>query len=520
MQTGLDAARATPIMRSDMPDSARLPRWFTPALVLLAAGAWLLLTRWSDFPHFYHTDEPGKVQQIAENTRNLHHPLLLLESAALAVRAIGAEGPQEIVETGRAVSAGFTALACALLAATVARRRGAWAGLVAGTLLLLQPDVQEYSRYLKEDAALLFGVCAVFAAMARMESRPTAVSAALLGAATALALSAKYIGAIMLVPAAWVLADAARGAPRRLPLVASAILACLTVAGLVNLRLLLDPDTFRESLSRETTMVLEGHAGVTKRIPHAGFLVRLVNRGAHLLPLCLIGGVAAWRGTRPGRRTEWFLIASPLVLAVILSFSAKDSGRYFLPACAGLCAAAAVGLHALAASGWRRLTVPAFAATAALSSLRAWPYLDGFRSDARRELLTWVATELPADARLVQGRKVCLPDASGRFADGYRSTTAPVARTASYVPDLAESPAALAALGFTHVVLAGDEFERYLRTDQAPKAGREEEFARRRAFYVALESEGRLVWSRPPGKVGTHQPELRLYALPAATRAP
>ena len=504
------------MIRPDMPDSARLPRWFTPALALLAAAAWLLLTRWSDFPHFYHTDEPGKVQQIAENTRNLHHPLLLLESAALAVRAVGADGPQAIVETGRAVSAGFAALACALLAAAVARHRGAWAGLAAGTLLLLQPDVQEYSRYLKEDAALLFGVCAVFAAMARMESRPTAASAALLGAATALALSAKYVGAIMVLPAAWVLADAARGAPRRLPLVAAAIAACLAVAAIINLRLLLDPDTFRESLSRETNMVLEGHAGVTKRIPHAGFLVRLVNRGAHLLPLCVVGGIAAWRSTRSGRRTEWFLIASPLVLAIVLSFSAKDSGRYFLPACAGLCAAAAAGLHALTTSGWRRLAVPAFAAAAALSLVRAWPYLDGFRSDARRELLTWLATGLPADARLIQGRKVCLPDASGRFADGYRTTAVPVAKTASYVPDLADSPAALAALGFTHVALAGDEFERYLRTDQAPKAGKEQEFERRHAFYVALESEGHLIWSRPPGKVGTHQPELRVYALPQA----
>ena len=501
-----------------MPLSPRLPRWFPLALLLLGASAWLTLSLWNKFPYFYHTDEPGKVKQIAEGTRNLHHPLLLLESVAFAVKARGLHANQEIVETGRAISAAFAAAAVVLLSWTVARSRGPWIGLAAGLLLLTQPDIHEYSRYFKEDAALLFGVTAVFAAMQFWEQKPGPLAALLLGSAAALALSAKYIGAIMLLPAAWILIPSSSG--RSWPRIALAILALISVAALINLRLLTDPDTFRDSLSRETTLVLEGQAGVTKSIPHAGFFARLLNRSAHLLPLCLLGTLAAWRASKPGHRSEWFLIASPIVLAILLSFSAKDSGRYFLPACAGIAASAATGLAALTASPrWHRLAIPATLAALALSITRTLPYLNGFRSDARRNLLAWAAANLPADAQLIQGRKVCLPDFSGQFADGWHHTPKhlfPIDST-SYLPDLAPSPAALAAAGYSHAAIAGDEFERYLRSDQKPKSGRESEFSLRRNFYLALDSDATLLWSSPPGKVGTHQPDLRLYKLPSPT---
>jgi hypothetical protein len=505
------------MIRPVMPSHARLPRWFPLALLLLGASAWLTLSLWNDFPYFYHTDEPGKVKQIAEGTRNLHHPLLLLESVALAVKARGIYANQNIVETGRAISAAFAAAAVVLLSWTVARARGPWTGLAAGLLLLTQPDLHEYSRYFKEDAALLFGVTAVFAAIQLWEQKPGPLTALLLGTATALALSAKYIGAIMLLPAAWILIPSSRG--RSWPRTALAILALVSVAALINLRLLTDPDTFRDSLSRETTLVLEGQAGVTKSIPHAGFFARLLNRSAHLLPLCILGTLAAWRASKPGHRSEWFLIASPIALAILLSFSAKDSGRYFLPACAGIAASAATGLAALASSPrWHRLAIPATLAALALSFTRTLPYLNGFRSDARRNLLTWAAANLPPESQLIQGRKVCLPDFSGQFADGWHHTPThlfPIDST-SYLPDFAPTPAALAAAGYSHAAIAGDEFERYLRSDQKPKSGRESEFSLRRNFYLALESEATLLWSSPPGKVGTHQPELRLYQLPTS----
>jgi L-rhamnose mutarotase len=495
-----------------LPAPSNLPRWFLPALAALGLGSWLLLSLWNDFPYFYHTDEPGKVRQIAENTRNLHHPLLLLESTATAVRARGLSSPQDIVETGRSLSAAFAATAAILLAWTVAQHRGPWTGLAAGLLLILQPDVHEYSRYLKEDAALLFGVCAVFAAATQLEKLPSPRSAAWLGLATTLAISAKYAGAIMLIPA--ILCFPYQHKNRRL-LAFAALATLVTCLALVNYRILTDPATFRSSLSRETSMVLEGHAGVTKSIPHAGFFSRLLNRSAHLLPLCLAGTAAAWHTTRRHHRAEWFLACSPLALAAILAFSAKDSGRYFLPACAGIAATAALGLHQIASSRFARFTIPATAAAALLSLARSWPYLHGFQSDARRELLAWTTASLPPGSRLNQGRKVCLPDAAGRFADGYHLKT-PVPfpiETVSYLPDAAPSPAALAARGFTHLAIAGDEFERYLRSDQRPKEGHAAEFETRRRFYAALDSEATLVWSRPPGKVGTHQPELRLYQL-------
>jgi 4-amino-4-deoxy-L-arabinose transferase-like glycosyltransferase len=504
---------------------------FALLLAILGLAGWLLCGLWADFPYFYHTDEPGKVRQLAENTRNFNHPLLMLESAALAARATATPaGPQPLVELGRSLSAAFCALAAVLLAWTVSRRSGIATGLLAGALLLVQPDVQEYARYFKEDPALLFGCAACFAAMAWFAEAPSATRAALLGAAVALAASAKYVGAIMLVPALWVcLAQAFRPTdasgtappPTRWSQPAWFALGLILVLAAVNARLLLDWDAFRASLQRETTLVLEGQAGITKSIPHGGFFERLLKRSSHLLPLCLAGLWAAWQGRRARGGGPLMLLAlSPALLALLLAFSTKDSGRYFLPASLGIAATAALGTGWLAqrARESRRLALFAALAVVALgaSAARAWPYLDGFRHDARRELFAWINENLPAGSRIAQGPKVCLPDHNGRFADGWHLALPPgvTVKSAKLLPDLAPDPAALAAAGFTHAALASDEFQRYLRDDQRPKAGREAEYLARRRFYLALDSQAQRIWHRPAGKVGTHQPELRLYRLP------
>ena len=500
------------------------------ALVLLALAAWFLCSRWADFPYFYHSDEPSKVRQVIEGTRNLHHPPLMLDAAAALVAAWAVpREPQPVVEVGRMLSAAYCALAAVLLAWAVARRRGLGAGMLAGVLLVLQPDVQEYSRYFKEDPALLFGCAACFAAMIVFEERRSWPWALALGAGAALAASGKYIGAIMVLPAFWIVLfpggsrDPSAPGVSRGRLVMFFLIGLCVAFALANHRLLADVATFQSSLARETEMVLEGQKGVTKSIPHTGFLERLLNRTWHLVPFLLAGWWAAWVNRRRVGPSEWLLAISPVALAVLLSFSSKDSGRYFLPASLGIAAAAAIGLSALAGrvrpSRWKPALVGGLALLAVgLSVGRSMSYINGFRADARRELLAWMDGHLPPGSRVLQGRKVCLPDPREKFASGWhRGLPAGVAvETTAYLPDRGATPAALAALGFTHVVMAGDEFERYRRTDQKPKQGFADQYQQRAAFYRALEQECPLLWQRRPGKVGTHQPELRLHALRAA----
>ena len=134
-------------------------------------------------------------------------------------------------------------------------------------------------------------------------------------------------------------------------------------------------------------------------------------------------------------------------------------------------------------------------------------------------MLAWVNDNIPANARILQGRKVSLPDSSGQNADAWHARVRPdiTLVSAKLTADTAASAAALAADGFTHIALASDEYTVYLK-DHKSKKGREEERRRRREFYESVFKDSTLVWRRDGGKVGTHQPELRLYQLPPAAK--
>ena len=68
----------------------------------------VLHTRHNTFPFYYHPDEPGKVEQVlGMRPWNFHHPMLLLSTTKLI--ASSARTEQTVVETGRWVSAAFTA---------------------------------------------------------------------------------------------------------------------------------------------------------------------------------------------------------------------------------------------------------------------------------------------------------------------------------------------------------------------------------------------------------------------------
>jgi 4-amino-4-deoxy-L-arabinose transferase-like glycosyltransferase len=518
----MDATPAQGQVCGDMPRQLKVI--FLLLLVLVGTG---LLSLWSDFPYFYHTDEPGKARQIIEGSRNLHHPPLMLESANLLVRVLGRPlEPQAVTETGRLLSAIFCALAAALLTLTLAAFRPWPEAMLAGVLLLFQPDVQEYARFFKEDPSLMFGWAAVFAAMAFVEKKPGRWSAMALGAAVALAASAKYVGIVMILPAAWILLISARrgkeknGVPAWKNLHLPAMVAFIILLAAINHRLWLDPSTFRASLGKETTLVLEGQGDVTQSIPHSGSFERLLNRLTHLLPFVALGWWTTWKQRRELGTTVLLLVLSPWALALLLAFSAKDSGRYFMPGTLGLVTAATLGVGWLCRlERFAKIRVP-IAATCALLVLgaslgRCWSYFRGFQSDPRKEMLVWMTENLPPGSRVLQGRKVTLPDSTGLYADAWHLALPQHIHleTCKLVSSVVSTPADARARGFTHIALAGDEYKVYTDDNKA-KSAKADEFARRRAFYEALFRDGRILWERPSGKVGTHQPPLRLVELP------
>ena len=142
-----------------------------PALLLcsgLCAGLLWFYTTHNSYPFFYHTDEPGKVRQVIDGTRNFHHPLLLITATDFVTRALRIQRTdQSVVVAGRWVSAVCAVLAIVGVALFVTRRAGLIAGIAAGLLAGLHPILFQSAHVMKEDCTLLLGIVWAFCEIGR-----------------------------------------------------------------------------------------------------------------------------------------------------------------------------------------------------------------------------------------------------------------------------------------------------------------------------------------------------------------
>lgn len=519
------------------PRPLRRMNWRFVALLLALFVISLMLNSYRNgFPYFYHPDEPNKVRQILEDTRNFNHPLLMLELADGASRVLPiAKQPQDIVELGRWLSAIYLAVATVCAAWLIWQWWGALAAVLGGLLFALAPDVVELSHYFKEDPALVMCLGLFFVAALLWEARGGWKRLILLGLTAGLCASAKYIG-FMVLPLGlalllWRGIGLSQGAGSRHWLHLAAQLSVYLVAGalafgIINARMFTDAATARKSLDRETELATKGQAGMRKDIPHSGFVERFGQRTGVLIPFYIAGWCLLVKLSRQRKRfrTEWLYLAFPLLLTLVLSFSAKDSGRYFLPAILGITGTAAAGLAGFIGLcirkntvSWRLLAGVLLAPVLYVTLQRAYIYEDGFRRDGRTELLSYMEHNLAQNAVILQGNKVFLPAPDHRYTDAWRVQAPREIRTCKIVADEAATPAELRAQGITHVVMNVAEYGRYLNEDQRPSKEIQADYERRRAFYQDLLQNGKLIWESADGKIGTNNPDLRLYELPGAT---
>src|SRR5205814_10380825 len=133
------AAQIPPLPRSWT--GRRVLLWQTLLITMCAALLWFY-TAHNRFPYFYHTDEPGKVRQVIDGTRNFHHPLLMIAATDLALRVLHLERtPQNVAIVGRWFSAVASVLAIAGLVVLASRHFGPGLGLLAGALAGLHPEI-------------------------------------------------------------------------------------------------------------------------------------------------------------------------------------------------------------------------------------------------------------------------------------------------------------------------------------------------------------------------------------------
>jgi 4-amino-4-deoxy-L-arabinose transferase-like glycosyltransferase len=308
-------------------------------LILIAAFSieLSLSTRHNHFAFGYHPDEPTKTEQILspDGFRNFLHPQLLLECTQRLVDWTGVpRDTQSVAHAGRDVSAFFAAVAVAAGCALGYLYAGLWGEILIGISLLCCSSLLVYAHYFKEDAGLAMGLLLVLLATRYFfTAKNIWLGAALVGAACAVAASAKYVGLVFLIPGLIaILTRPAKNWPLRLAQVGIALASFLLIAAAINYRGLLHFSNFRHSFDDEVEHSITGHFGLTMHRPNL-FFIRIfpaeVTWGI-LAPAILAWPILilTWR-----QRTAWDLVAlliGPAFLA-LLSFSVIPFHRYVLP---------------------------------------------------------------------------------------------------------------------------------------------------------------------------------------------
>lgn len=501
-----------------------------------------LFTRNNQFPASWHPDEPGKVHQILSDSRNFRHPQLMLEATDLwrTWHPTG-DGDQEVVVAGREVSAFFCAAAAAALALTCYLAAGWW-GMLFGVILLgLAPPLVTFSHYMKEDASLVFGLAlTVLASRLVWSTRRWWLRIpcwAFLGAACALAVSGKYVGAMALVmPAMLVFFAPGLRWWSLLPRIIMVLASLLLCAGVVNHRTL-NPHLDLHSIGRLwsqpsdyqriifTGSALQGmgeeiehgttsHWGMAARTPHL-YMIRTAIRhtwpwapiAAALFPLVVL---VTWRH---GWGWEAALFLFVEACAIVLSFSAILFPRYALPLM--------VFLHLLAALSLARLVVasggrPVLQATLGILSAglllallltTSMQFTRNFADDSRLDLRRWCIASFAADGARI-------------YADSYAELDGAMysyrPRIQVYSDMFAAHFGTVKQLGNCYVVICDLAYQRYLEPEWADAPGYEQQNQRCREFYKELLEKHTPVWESKPARDmgGFTNPRLLVYHLP------
>lgn len=480
------------------------------SLALFAATLALNL-RHRDFAWYYHSDEGSKIEQVVSGKWNFNHPMLLLRVSKIARDLSGSpRDPQSVVEIGRAVSATFTALAVVAFSLFAFQWRGWLAALSAGGALMLHHQLFELSHYMKEDTALLFGLSLALLALGLFEAKPSLANACAMGAACALAISGKYIGAVVLLATGPTLLKAP-GKYRRVAFAAGLVAVLL----IVNWPLLSDFTTFQSAFARETTFVVEGQKGSTRSIPHAQYWNVFIDNTTPAIWLLLALFLAArWGGWTAITLTRWHAVAFPFFYALMLSFSPKENDRYFLPATAMFTVLAALAVPDVARLFHRKWAAPLAAIVLVLSQLPSWlRYERALQTDDSRDLQAWCRDQLPADAVIAKDSRIWLPDP--KKPDGVAADAIPQKVIASKFAAGLGTNEQLLAQGITHVAVSESDYGRFFLKSLRPKKGEEAEFARRKTFYERLFREGKMVFERERGTVLYLHPGIRVYQITA-----
>jgi hypothetical protein len=461
----------------------------------------VFFSRHLDFTAYAHPDEPSKIAQIVERRHNLHHPLLLLNSARAIAEATGRHGDFEFVKlAGRWCSVIFSSLGVALLVLACGRLHGALVAAAAGAFLISNPMVFGLAHYFKEDPALLFGIALALVAMLVFSSQRTAWAAVFLGLASACAASGKFVGALVVpfsVYIVWVCS-----AQRRRDL-ALLLAACTLGFFAVNLPLFTRPVTAAASLNRELNLLAGTMPGeVFVAVPHTVFAKFYWQTATPVLALLLViylYGLFVRRFRVPP--VERVFLVLPSVYFVGLCWLSRPFDRYLLPAGALLACVSAMGLATVREfRGGRVLAVLFVAASLAWQVPRLLQSGRGFKQDHGTQVVDFLENRLGADSKVLADWLTGLPP----------SNRIPVSNTRINADVTLEE---LRREGFTHIVVNARNTDRFFRTNATTDPRSAGQLGKLKAFYESLFHRGILLKEWKVGDNTILAKPLKIYSM-------
>lgn len=400
-------------------------RWADALAVLVIVVIALCLRLWGiDFgiPAWFHPDEEVKARAVAHmletgdlNPHYFKHPSLLLYlSGALAwvsTPFMPEAPPEQLVRLcGRIVSALSGSLSCAVVYYIGRVLGGRWIGFGAGLLLAVNPLHVTCSRYMKEDALLVFWILLVVLFSLRASSRGVRqlwFAASCVGFAT----GSKYTGALSALIPAYAVVALLSPEERRRALHPRHILGFIAVALgsflLTTPYSLLDLPGFLEGVRHERQHLIEGH--VVPISPWSeGWMYHFLRS---VLPTFgVFGAVCAILSAGilfvRGNRKELLIVLGSLLFylsaEVVNSKPYPFEARYIAPMVPFLCL---MVMRVLGESGIGRKTSVCFLTIAlGLFLEAAWSttrYTEGVVDDTRVEMAKWMRENLPSGASVV-----------------------------------------------------------------------------------------------------------------------
>jgi hypothetical protein len=349
--------------------------------------------------------------------------------------------------------------------------------------------------------------------------RPRWISALLLGAACGLCISAKYLGAIMIVPAAIIMVAAQRhkriGGGQWILLFAGVAAA----VAIINSPVFTHFDVFIQSFGRESKLVEEGQQGYTGgQVAFFEYLHIFMYDTTPVIWVLILVEILARRGKRDA--FEWTMTIFPFAFIALLSCSTKTNDRYFLPITGMLHYLAGLGIvdwrEAVSVSWlqrrqhWMTRTLAALALAANAYTLA--PYTTAFAHDDRTEMLAWIRANIPPGATIAGEDRADLPtpDRPERLAV-QPLLPQRIIQAKRYAADLADTPEALAAKGIDYLVISDSDYGVFFR--KAAAGHLSPSFQQKRAFYETLFKDYKPLWSRDRGTGIYLHPGLQIYRV-------